>query len=222
VKCGTPTDPQRLPSWRAPLRWADRPRADRPAAGRLGPGCRRSAGRSGGRGRVGELIIGGVGLARYLDPAKDAEKYAPMPTLGWDRAYRSGDLVRFEAEGLIFMGAPTNRSSSVDAGSNWAKSMQRFSPCPASRAQPLQFRRRRPATRSSWATSPRLTAMNCPWTKHAAFWLREPPGCFDPLADRRGLPSHQDQRQSRPSCAALAAGRSRRHGGRQRPTEPAR
>ena len=44
-------------------------------------------------GHVGELIIGGVGLARYLDPAKDAEKYAPMPALGWERAYRSGDLV---------------------------------------------------------------------------------------------------------------------------------
>ncbi|XWX57445.1 non-ribosomal peptide synthetase [Clavibacter nebraskensis] len=55
-------------------------------------------------GGVGELIIGGVGLARYLDPAQDAEKYAPFPALGWDRAYRSGDLVRFEAEGLVFQG----------------------------------------------------------------------------------------------------------------------
>ncbi|MGG5172213.1 Pls/PosA family non-ribosomal peptide synthetase [Pseudarthrobacter sp. J1738] len=55
-------------------------------------------------GEVGELIIGGVGLARYLDPAKDAEKYAPMPSLGWDRAYRSGDLVRCENAGLIFQG----------------------------------------------------------------------------------------------------------------------
>ncbi|MEU1970720.1 Pls/PosA family non-ribosomal peptide synthetase [Microbacterium sp. NPDC019599] len=55
-------------------------------------------------GGVGELIIGGVGLARYLDPAKDLEKYAAMPTLGWDRAYRSGDLVRFETEGLVFQG----------------------------------------------------------------------------------------------------------------------
>ncbi|TXG92323.1 amino acid adenylation protein [Rhodococcus rhodnii] len=55
-------------------------------------------------GEVGELVIGGVGLARYLDPAKDAEKYAPMPTLGWDRAYRSGDLVRLETTGLIFQG----------------------------------------------------------------------------------------------------------------------
>lgn len=55
-------------------------------------------------GETGELIIGGVGLARYLDPAKDAEKYAPMPSLGWERAYRSGDLVRAEPEGLVFQG----------------------------------------------------------------------------------------------------------------------
>ncbi len=55
-------------------------------------------------GDVGELIIGGVGLARYLDPVKDAEKYAPMPTLGWARAYRSGDLVRNDAAGLVFVG----------------------------------------------------------------------------------------------------------------------
>nr|WP_067686819.1 Pls/PosA family non-ribosomal peptide synthetase [Nocardia jejuensis] len=57
-----------------------------------------------GEGDTGELVIGGVGLARYLDPAKDAEKYAPMPSLGWLRAYRSGDLVRNEREGLIFLG----------------------------------------------------------------------------------------------------------------------
>ncbi|MEV4689155.1 Pls/PosA family non-ribosomal peptide synthetase [Microbacterium sp. LWH3-1.2] len=55
-------------------------------------------------GGLGELIIGGVGLARYLDPVKDLEKYASMPTLGWERAYRSGDLVRYEPEGLLFQG----------------------------------------------------------------------------------------------------------------------
>ncbi|MCW2750869.1 MAG: amino acid adenylation protein, partial [Aeromicrobium sp.] len=55
-------------------------------------------------GESGELIIGGVGLARYLDPVKDAEKYAPMPGLGWDRAYRSGDLVTYDPEGLVFVG----------------------------------------------------------------------------------------------------------------------
>ncbi|MCW2918844.1 MAG: hypothetical protein JWN52_6912 [Actinomycetia bacterium] len=55
-------------------------------------------------GETGELVIAGVGLARYLDPAKDEEKYAPLPSLGWTRAYRSGDLVRAEPEGLIFIG----------------------------------------------------------------------------------------------------------------------
>jgi non-ribosomal peptide synthetase-like protein len=55
-------------------------------------------------GEIGELIIGGVGLARYLDPDKDAEKFAPMAELGWERAYRSGDLVRFDPAGLLFVG----------------------------------------------------------------------------------------------------------------------
>ncbi|WP_170955531.1 amino acid adenylation domain-containing protein, partial [Ornithinimicrobium cerasi] len=55
-------------------------------------------------GSSGQLIIGGVGLARYLDPAKDAEMYAPMPTLGWDRAYRSGDVVVNDPAGLLFAG----------------------------------------------------------------------------------------------------------------------
>jgi non-ribosomal peptide synthetase-like protein len=57
-----------------------------------------------GEGETGELIIGGVGLARYLDPAKDAEKYAAMPALGWTRAYRSGDLVVNDSAGLFFRG----------------------------------------------------------------------------------------------------------------------
>ena len=30
-------------------------------------------------GEIGELVIGGVGLARYLDPDRDAAQYAPMP-----------------------------------------------------------------------------------------------------------------------------------------------
>lgn len=55
-------------------------------------------------GGTGELVIGGVGLARYLDAARDAERFAPAPTLGWERAYRSGDLVRYEAAGLVFVG----------------------------------------------------------------------------------------------------------------------
>ncbi|NUR31676.1 MAG: AMP-binding protein, partial [Catenulispora sp.] len=55
-------------------------------------------------GASGQLVIGGVGLARYLDPEKDAEKYAPLKSMDWDRAYRSGDLVRADPEGLVFLG----------------------------------------------------------------------------------------------------------------------
>ncbi|MFL5998693.1 MAG: Pls/PosA family non-ribosomal peptide synthetase [Streptomyces sp.] len=55
-------------------------------------------------GASGQLVIGGVGLARYLDADKDAEKYAPLKSLGWERAYRSGDLVKAEPEGLVFLG----------------------------------------------------------------------------------------------------------------------
>ncbi|MBB5480954.1 Pls/PosA family non-ribosomal peptide synthetase [Micromonospora parathelypteridis] len=57
-----------------------------------------------GMGETGELVIGGVGLARYLDPGKDAEKFAMLPALGWQRAYRSGDIVRADPEGLVFVG----------------------------------------------------------------------------------------------------------------------
>jgi len=55
-------------------------------------------------GEIGELVIGGVGLARYLDETLSSQRFAPMPSLGWDRAYRSGDLVRAEPEGLVFVG----------------------------------------------------------------------------------------------------------------------
>jgi non-ribosomal peptide synthetase-like protein len=55
-------------------------------------------------GEVGELVIAGVGTARYLDPEKDAVAFRPLPALGWSRAYRSGDLVRAEPEGLVYLG----------------------------------------------------------------------------------------------------------------------
>src|SRR5205823_157613 len=68
-------------------------------------------------GGVGELVIGGVGLARYLDGGVDARTFAPA--LGWPRAYRSGDLVRAEPAGLVPVIAvvdslPTRTSGKVD------------------------------------------------------------------------------------------------------------
>jgi non-ribosomal peptide synthetase-like protein len=55
-------------------------------------------------GETGELVVSGVGLARYLDAEKDAQKYAPLPALGWERAYRTGDMVIADPEGLLFAG----------------------------------------------------------------------------------------------------------------------
>jgi non-ribosomal peptide synthetase-like protein len=55
-------------------------------------------------GEAGELAIAGVGLGRYLDPGLDAERYAPLPALGFERAYRSGDVVRETIEGYEFVG----------------------------------------------------------------------------------------------------------------------
>ncbi|EST20748.1 Pls/PosA family non-ribosomal peptide synthetase [Streptomyces roseochromogenus] len=55
-------------------------------------------------GEQGELVIAGAGTARYLDPVKDAERFRPCPALDSPRAYRSGDLVRADAEGLVFLG----------------------------------------------------------------------------------------------------------------------
>ena len=55
-------------------------------------------------GEAGELVIGGAGVARYLDSEKDAVKFRPLEALGWERAYRSGDLVRADPAGLIYLG----------------------------------------------------------------------------------------------------------------------
>jgi non-ribosomal peptide synthetase-like protein len=55
-------------------------------------------------GVAGELVIGGVGLGRYLDEALDAEGFAPLFSRRWPRAYRSGDFVRQGPRGLEFIG----------------------------------------------------------------------------------------------------------------------
>ncbi|WP_234327533.1 Pls/PosA family non-ribosomal peptide synthetase [Streptomyces sp. NRRL WC-3742] len=55
-------------------------------------------------GGVGELLIGGGGCARYLDAVRDGEKFGPHPALSSARVYRSGDLVRNDPAGLVFLG----------------------------------------------------------------------------------------------------------------------
>jgi non-ribosomal peptide synthetase-like protein len=55
-------------------------------------------------GSPGELVIGGAGLGRYLDEALDAQRYCPLPALGWERAYRTGDMARETPYGLDYLG----------------------------------------------------------------------------------------------------------------------
>ncbi len=63
-------------------------------------------------GEAGELVIGGAGVARYLDSEKDAVGFRPLEALSWERAFRSGDLVRADPEGLVF----ARDAVRVDAG----------------------------------------------------------------------------------------------------------
>ena len=55
-------------------------------------------------GEAGELVISGVGLGRYLRPELNAERYRSLPAMGWERAYRTGDIVRRTENGLEFVG----------------------------------------------------------------------------------------------------------------------
>jgi non-ribosomal peptide synthetase-like protein len=55
-------------------------------------------------GEPGELVVSGVGLGRYLKPELDAERYRRLPAMGWERAYRTGDIVRQADHGLEFVG----------------------------------------------------------------------------------------------------------------------
>jgi non-ribosomal peptide synthetase component F len=98
-------------------------------------------------GETGELVIAGVGLARYLDLRKDAERFASMPELGWDRAYRSGDMVRADRTVWSSSDATTTRSNWAGDGSNSARSTSRWPPCPASPSPPAPCSAPKPATR---------------------------------------------------------------------------
>jgi non-ribosomal peptide synthetase-like protein len=55
-------------------------------------------------GEAGELVIAGAGVARYLDQDRDAVAFRAVRRLGWGRAYRTGDLVQADPEGLIYLG----------------------------------------------------------------------------------------------------------------------
>ncbi len=68
-----------------------------------------SAGIPVGAGETGELIIGGVGLARYLDTAKDAEKYAPWRRSAGTARTAAGTWSATKAKAWSLWAAPTSR-----------------------------------------------------------------------------------------------------------------
>ena len=75
----------------------------------------------------GGLIIGGVGLARYLDPDRTPWRRRDA-TLGWDAPYRSGDRVRFDGVGIIFAG---RRDEQVKVGGRTDRARRtRLAPSP--------------------------------------------------------------------------------------------
>ena len=106
---------------------------DRAAAGRLGAGRGRTPrGDRSAMGETGELVIGGVGLARYLDPAKDAEKYAPLPRSAGTAPTAAATWSAPSRTGCSSSAGPTSRSSSAAGGSSSARSTRRCRRCRAS------------------------------------------------------------------------------------------
>ena len=55
-------------------------------------------------GEVGELVIAGAGLARYLDAEQDSMKFKSIAHLGWERAYFTGDQAQVTTHGFVFVG----------------------------------------------------------------------------------------------------------------------
>ena len=173
-------------------------------------------------GGSGELIIGGVGLARYLDPAMDAEKYAPMPTLGWERAYRSGDVVaQRPRRAWSSPAAPTTRSSWAGAGSSSARSTTSCCGCPACRSAAAAVRSTRSGNKLLVGYLTRRRAGTTPTTALELLRHRMPAALVPRLAVVDSLPD-PDLRQGRPGRPALAApagatGAAAARGGRARP-----
>ncbi len=109
------------------------------------------------QGEPGELVIAGVGLGRYIDPVLDARGYAGLPCLGWERAYRTGDMARQGAGGLEFLG---RRDEQVKIGGRrieLAEIDAQLCAAPGAGPRPRPSARRR-ATAKSWSGTSRETS----------------------------------------------------------------
>ena len=174
-----------------------------------------------GPGEIGELIIGGVGLARYLDPVKDAEKFAPMPSLGWERAYRQRRPGPQRPQRSAVPG-PRRRAGQARRPPDRAGRGRRRAPGPSagSPAPPPRSATAPPAT-SCWSgtsypkTRPRSTRPRRPRLRE------ELPAALVPAAGRRRHAADQDLGQGRPQRTAVAAAAGWRGDGAGEPSSAA-
>ena len=129
-----------------------------------------------GYGETGELVIGGVGLARYLDEDKDAEKYAPMPTLGWKPGLsqrRSGAAGRRRAVLL----RPRRRPGQ---GRGPAHRTRRGGLCAGASARGQRRRGRGPAHRRRHPGAGRLRRQRRPGVRYHQARATRWPGSYPP------------------------------------------
>ena len=121
-------------------------------------------------GHDGELVIGGVGFGRYLDPAMDMERFAPVAALGCERAYHTGDRVRLGPDGLDFIGRVDDQVKINGRRVDSVRSMPPWPQCRASWQLRRQSERPSPATASSSAISSATSI----WMQRGRHW---PSGC---------------------------------------------
>ena len=158
-------------------------------------------------GESGELVIGGVGLARYLDTDKDAAKFAPLPSLGWERAYRSGDVVRADEAGLLVPRA-RRRAGQARRAAHRAGRGRRRAAGAARRARRRGGRAPHPRGQpgAGRVRGGRRTALD---TDAAALALRDQlPAALVPLLAVVDDAADPDVGQGRPGRAAVAAARA--------------
>ena len=181
--------------------------------GRCGSGCRWTGGTwpsstptgsPSPPGETGELIIGGVGLARYLDPAKDAEKFAPMPTpgLGARLPQRATSCVN-DAEGLLFVGRADDQVKVGGRRIELGEIDSALLDLPGVTGAAAAVRR----TAGGQPAPGRLHRRRGDFDAAAAVDLaaQQAAGCPGPAAGGGRRPAHPHLRQDRPGRPALAA-----------------
>src|SRR5579875_216693 len=159
-------------------------------------------------GGVGELVIAGVGLGRYLDRELDAKAYAPLPALGLKRAYRTGDLVRETINGIEFVGRADDQVKIDGRRLELGEVEARFAEAPGLRAAGDKGQEQAPGCLPG-----RRAARPCQGPR-----LRPGAAARRPAlpAGRAGGPAPLPCRQGEPPGAALAASLAGGGGGRRR------